>query len=92
MLYRKWICTILSRRLNHHPLRSLKSLLPVEFTLPEGRSRRGPNMSPSTGEKVAISAAASKEDQKPMCPSCKKQLSNNILLFGQSFSKRQDND
>jgi len=49
-------------------------------------------MSPSTGEKVAISAAASKEDQKPMCPSCKKQLSNNILLFGQSFSKRQDND
>jgi len=49
-------------------------------------------MSPSMGEKVATSAAVSKEDQKPMCPSCKKQLSNNILIFGQNFSKRQDND
>jgi len=92
MLYRKWLCTILSWRLNRHPLKSLKSLLPVEFTLREGPSRRGLNMSPSTGEKAATSASLSKEDQKPMCPSCKKQLSNNILLFGQNVSKRQDSD
>lgn len=70
----------------------MKSLLPVEFTLHEGPSCLGPNISPSTGAKADTPAAAGKEDQKPICPSCRKQLSNNILLFGQNVFKFQDSD
>ncbi|KAF5363439.1 hypothetical protein D9756_000835 [Leucocoprinus leucothites] len=61
---------------------SLKSLSPVKFTFHESSSRRGgPNLSPPTGLEADILTAATKEDQDPMCPSCKKQLSNNIFLF-----------
>ncbi|KXN87901.1 Nitric oxide synthase-interacting protein [Leucoagaricus sp. SymC.cos] len=61
---------------------SLKSLSPVKFTFYDRSSRGGGyEMSPPAGSEADASAVSSREDQDPICPSCKKQLSNNILLF-----------
>ncbi|KAJ3557645.1 hypothetical protein NP233_g11685 [Leucocoprinus birnbaumii] len=57
---------------------SLKSLSPVKFTFHETGSRRGSSTQTPDSD---LPAVVTKEDQDPMCPSCKKQLSNNILLF-----------
>ncbi|TFK73156.1 hypothetical protein BDN72DRAFT_762107 [Pluteus cervinus] len=58
-----------------HPI-ALKNLVPVKFTM---YNSAGPSKSaestPGDGEKVA------KEEFEAMCPSCKKKLSNNLLLF-----------
>ncbi|KNZ79284.1 Nitric oxide synthase-interacting like protein [Termitomyces sp. J132] len=60
-----------------HPI-ALKHLIPVKF------SYHDPNSGPSRS--MASTPAESeektrKEDSEPMCPSCKKHLSNNILMF-----------
>ncbi|PPR03374.1 hypothetical protein CVT24_012499 [Panaeolus cyanescens] len=61
-----------------HPL-ALKGLIPIHFTMytasspPTGSANSTPSTSTSTTTKQA--------EGEPMCPSCKKRLSNNILLF-----------
>jgi len=64
-----------------HPL-SLKNLSSVMFTFHEGSSRRpGGDVSPPNGSKTSNPVPITKEELDPICPSCKKQLSNNILIF-----------
>ncbi|KAF9449878.1 hypothetical protein P691DRAFT_811443 [Macrolepiota fuliginosa MF-IS2] len=64
-----------------HPL-SLKTLSPVNFTFYEGSSRHPiSEASSSVGSGNDGPRPKTKEDLDPMCPSCKKQLSNNILMF-----------
>lgn len=54
---------------------SLKNLIAVNFTLLSS----GPSSSKSTESTPTTSK--SNEEGDPMCPSCKKQLSNNTLIF-----------
>ncbi|PPQ79073.1 hypothetical protein CVT25_002298 [Psilocybe cyanescens] len=54
-----------------HPL-SMKNLIPVKFTF------YTPGSSSSTADD---STKSKKDDAEPMCPSCKKRLSNSVLLF-----------
>ncbi|TFY64579.1 hypothetical protein EVG20_g5892, partial [Dentipellis fragilis] len=59
-----------------HPL-ALKNLIPVEFTmLSAGPSRSGESI-PAEGD----SKPKREEEQNPMCPSCKKELSNSVRIF-----------
>ncbi|PFH51160.1 hypothetical protein AMATHDRAFT_143320 [Amanita thiersii Skay4041] len=60
-----------------HPL-ALKNLFSVNFTL-FGKSGGQPKSGESTPAEGNNSKA--KEDSEPMCPSCKKRLSNNILIY-----------
>ncbi|KAG6860609.1 hypothetical protein C0995_009430 [Termitomyces sp. Mi166 len=60
-----------------HPI-ALKHLVPVKFTYHDPNS--GPPRS-STSTPTESEEKARKEDAEPMCPSCKKRLSNSILMF-----------
>jgi nitric oxide synthase-interacting protein len=55
---------------------SMKNLIPVKFTLYTPSSSSSASTSTPTEE-----SKAKKEDPEPMCPSCKKRLSNSTLLF-----------
>ncbi|ESK86223.1 nitric oxide synthase-interacting protein [Moniliophthora roreri MCA 2997] len=58
---------------------ALKNLVPVQFTLytsSNGLAASSADSTPAEG-----STASNKEDPHKMCPSCKKQLSNNTLIF-----------
>ncbi|KAJ2928480.1 hypothetical protein H1R20_g8614, partial [Candolleomyces eurysporus] len=55
---------------------SLKNLTAVNFTLLPS----GPSSSKST-ESTPTASSKSSEEGDPMCPSCKKKLSNNTLIF-----------
>jgi len=59
-----------------HPV-LLKNLVPVKFTLwsASAGAAQSPDSTPSQA------APGRSEDPDPMCPSCKKKLSNNTLLF-----------
>lgn len=68
-----------------HPL-ALKHLTPVKFTFyTTSSSSRPSEASPSAGaadgETAVKSEAPNKEESEAMCPSCKKKLSNNTLMF-----------
>ncbi|KAF8961809.1 hypothetical protein BDZ97DRAFT_1663530 [Flammula alnicola] len=56
---------------------SMKNLIPVKFTFytPSSSSATTSNSTPTDESKPK------KEDPEPMCPSCKKRLSNSVLLF-----------
>ncbi|KAF8646656.1 hypothetical protein AX16_007154 [Volvariella volvacea WC 439] len=59
---------------------ALKNLIPVKFTMySSSGSSKSAESTPAEGE--ASSSKVAKEEPEPMCPSCKKKLSNNILLF-----------
>lgn len=57
-----------------HPI-AMKNLIPVKFTFfnAGGGSSRSVDSTPADGSR--------KEDPDPMCPSCKKKLSNNSLMY-----------
>lgn len=59
---------------------SLKNLTPVVFTTyaSVSASSKSPDSTP-------VDAKAKEEEADPMCPSCKKKLSNNSLIFCASF-------
>jgi len=57
-----------------HPL-SLKTLIPVKFTLYSSSSRSEESTAAEDESKVR------KDAPEPICPSCKKQLSNSVLIF-----------
>jgi nitric oxide synthase-interacting protein len=57
-----------------HPL-SLKTLIPVKFTLYSSSSRSEESTAAEDESKVK------KDAPEPICPSCKKQLSNSVLIF-----------
>ncbi|KAL0567668.1 hypothetical protein V5O48_014332 [Marasmius crinis-equi] len=57
---------------------ALKNLVPVQFTL---YTSNGPSTSSAESMPAEGNSSSKKEEARPMCPSCKKQLSNNILLF-----------
>ncbi|KAI0049506.1 hypothetical protein FA95DRAFT_1556798 [Auriscalpium vulgare] len=60
-----------------HPI-SLKGLIPVQFTL------QGPSptaSASSTPANVEPSKSSREEEREPMCPSCKKSLSNSVRIF-----------
>ncbi|KAG6907313.1 hypothetical protein DXG01_009432 [Tephrocybe rancida] len=60
-----------------HPI-ALKHLIPVKFTYHDHNA--GPAR--STASSLAESEEKTKkEDAEPMCPSCKKRLSNSLLMF-----------
>ncbi|KAF8639223.1 hypothetical protein AX17_001708 [Amanita inopinata Kibby_2008] len=59
-----------------HPL-VLKNLFTVLFTLFENSS----TSSKSTESTPVEGSSKAKEEAEPMCPSCKKRLSNNLLVF-----------
>ncbi|KAF9011727.1 hypothetical protein BDQ17DRAFT_1387344 [Cyathus striatus] len=55
---------------------ALKNLIPVKFTMyTSNNSSRSNESTPAEGSKTT------KEDPEPMCPSCKKRLSNNLLMY-----------
>ncbi|KAF8902559.1 hypothetical protein CPB84DRAFT_1707514 [Gymnopilus junonius] len=56
---------------------SIKNLVPVKFTFwtPAASS------SSSTSTPTSENSASKKEDAEPMCPSCKRRLSNSVLLY-----------
>ncbi|KAK1234570.1 hypothetical protein PQX77_002227 [Marasmius sp. AFHP31] len=60
-----------------HPL-ALKNLVPVQFTLFSSNGRPATIAESTPGEG---SSSSKKDESTPMCPSCKKQLSNSILMF-----------
>lgn len=55
---------------------ALKNLFSVKFTIFETNSSKPSESTPAEG-----SASKVKEDGEPMCPSCKKRLSNNSLIY-----------
>ncbi|KAF5357337.1 hypothetical protein D9758_005942 [Tetrapyrgos nigripes] len=57
---------------------ALKNLIPVNFTMytPTAGSSASAESTPTEGN-----TNSKKEDVQPMCPSCKKALSNNTLMF-----------
>ncbi|KAF5325225.1 hypothetical protein D9619_009715 [Psilocybe cf. subviscida] len=59
---------------NPHSI-SLKHLIPVKFTM------YTPNAASSSSSTPTDESKAKKEEPEPMCPSCKKRLSNSTLLF-----------
>jgi nitric oxide synthase-interacting protein len=60
-----------------HPI-ALKNLVPVQFTFHASSApSRSTDSTPAEG-----SSKDKKEDQQdPMCPSCKKELNNNVIMF-----------
>ncbi|XP_006459905.1 hypothetical protein AGABI2DRAFT_219326 [Agaricus bisporus var. bisporus H97] len=61
-----------------HPV-SLKSLFPIKFTFFDGSSQQpGSNGSPS--DSGTVKTTSRKDELDPICPACKKQLSNNVLI------------
>ncbi|KAF9457897.1 hypothetical protein BDZ94DRAFT_1272036 [Collybia nuda] len=54
---------------------ALKHLIPVKFSYYNNDSSRSAESTPVEGNGVR------KEEPEPMCPSCKKRLSNSILMF-----------
>ncbi|KAF7967512.1 hypothetical protein HWV62_41430 [Athelia sp. TMB] len=59
-----------------HPL-ALKSLIPIEFTLYTSTPSQSTSSTPVEGAPLD----KKNEQQDPMCPSCKKQLNNNVIIF-----------
>ncbi|KAK7047227.1 hypothetical protein VNI00_006893 [Paramarasmius palmivorus] len=57
---------------------ALKNLVPVQFTL---YTSNGPAASSANSTPVEGSSSTAKEEPHKMCPSCKKQLSNNTIIF-----------
>ena len=56
---------------------SLKALIPVKFSFHTSLVPRSSDSTP-----VEAESSKKKEDQQdPVCPSCKKGLSNNVLMF-----------
>ncbi|KAF8352031.1 hypothetical protein F5887DRAFT_933585 [Amanita rubescens] len=58
---------------------ALKNLFSVNFTLYE--SNAASSSKSASAEATPAEGSKAKEDAEPMCPSCKKRLSNNILIF-----------
>ncbi|KAF9261527.1 hypothetical protein L218DRAFT_930747 [Marasmius fiardii PR-910] len=59
---------------------ALKNLVPVQFTLYTSNGHVASSVE-STPAEGSSGSSVKKEEPKPMCPSCKKHLSNNILMF-----------
>ncbi|KAG6811104.1 hypothetical protein H0H92_008951 [Tricholoma furcatifolium] len=57
---------------------ALKHLIPVKFTY---HDQNGGTSQSAGSTPAGPDAKAKKEDAEPMCPSCKKRLSNSILMF-----------
>jgi len=57
---------------------SLKNLIPVKFSF---YVSSGPSRSSDSTPVDGDESKAKKEEQDPMCPSCKKGFSNNVLMF-----------
>ncbi|KDR77231.1 hypothetical protein GALMADRAFT_66248 [Galerina marginata CBS 339.88] len=54
---------------------AMKNLIPVNFTF------YTPSASAASSSSTTDNPKTKKEDAEPMCPSCKKRLSNSVLLF-----------
>ncbi|KAF9045581.1 hypothetical protein BJ165DRAFT_1415518 [Panaeolus papilionaceus] len=61
-----------------HPI-ALKDLIPINFTMYTASSL--PTASASSTPSTSTDATSKQAEGEPICPSCKKRLSNNILLF-----------
>ena len=60
----------------------LKNMFSISFTFFDSNaSSKPPESVPSEGNSSKV-----KEDGDPMCPSCKKRLSNNTIIFGNVFT------
>ncbi|TFY74105.1 hypothetical protein EWM64_g9908 [Hericium alpestre] len=59
-----------------HPV-SLKNLIPVNFTLSPSGPSRSAESTPAEGD----SKSRHEEEANPICPSCKKGLSNSVRIF-----------
>ncbi|KZP17370.1 hypothetical protein FIBSPDRAFT_865040 [Athelia psychrophila] len=60
-----------------HPI-ALKNLIPVEFTFYTSTT---PSQSANSTPVDASSSDKKNDQQDPVCPSCKKQLNNNVIMF-----------
>ncbi|TFK31774.1 hypothetical protein BDQ12DRAFT_739790 [Crucibulum laeve] len=60
---------------------ALKNLVPVKFTMYTSAPSRSAELSPPEEGETREVNKAPKEEPEPMCPSCKKRLSNSILMF-----------
>ncbi|KAL0951228.1 hypothetical protein HGRIS_007949 [Hohenbuehelia grisea] len=60
-----------------HPI-SLKNLMPVKFTMYDGSA---PSASVESTPVAEEDVPIKKDEPTPICPSCKKTLSNNMLMF-----------
>lgn len=58
---------------------SLKNLIPVKFSF---HTKTTPAQSTESTPVEGSSSEKQEEQRDPMCPSCKKQLNNNVIMFG----------
>ncbi|KII91681.1 hypothetical protein PLICRDRAFT_51816 [Plicaturopsis crispa FD-325 SS-3] len=63
-----------------HPI-ALKNLVPVKFFFHTSSAPSKPTETPATGAPSDDSKAKAEEQHDPMCPSCKRELSNSVMLY-----------
>ena len=79
-----WSTRIYTNSLLIPPFR-LKTLIPVNFTCLPGQPRSSRSQSTNSTPADDDASNLKDEEQDPMCPSCKKALSNSVRIYGTSL-------